>query len=310
MKRFKKILYILDEVSLSRQGSADKVAELARLNEAQVTVMIAEEIKFFDDLSRRITGRYEELQQAVLAHHRERIDGFLDHQRWQDIHVIPDYSESDDFIASIRKVLSESYDLVIKDASLEKGIDQLSMRLVRKCPCPVWVMKYDSSDFKRILAAVDLGEDYPETQALNKKVVELTHSLAQREGGEAHYLHSWRLEYELMLSGPRFKVSPEEIFEMKKELFNERQAKLSTLLEENHITHEDRQVHLREGVSSEVIQQAIDELNIDVVVMGSVGRSGIPGLLIGNKAEKLLNTINCTVLTVKPDGFKTPVTLD
>ncbi|RZW20858.1 MAG: universal stress protein UspA and related nucleotide-binding protein [Desulfobulbaceae bacterium] len=44
--------------------------------------------------------------------------------------------------------------------------------------------------------------------------------------------------------------------------------------------------------------------------MGSVGRSGIPGLLIGNKAEKLLNSINCTVLTVKPDGFKTPVTLD
>lgn len=310
MKRFKNILYILDEVSLSHQGSADKVAELARLNEAQVTVIIAGEIKFFDDLSRRITGRYEELQQAVLAHNRERVDGFLDHQRWQDIHVIPDYSESDDFIAIIRKVLSEGYDLVIKEASLEQGIDQLSMRLVRKCPCPVWVMKYDSSDFKRILAAVDLGEDYPETQALNKKIVELTHSLAQREGGEAHYLHSWRLEYELMLSGPRFKVTPEEIFEMKKELFNERQIKLNELLQDNHITHEERQVHLREGVSSEVIQQAINELKIDVVVMGSVGRSGIPGLLIGNKAEKLLNTINCTVLTVKPDGFKTPVTLN
>ena len=310
MKRFKNILYILDEVSLSRQGNADKVAELARLNNAQVTVIIAEQIKFFDDLSRRLTGRYEELRQAVLAHHRERLDNFLNHHRWQDIDVIPDYSESDDFIAIIRKVMSEGFDLVIKEATLEQGIDQLSMRLVRKCPCPVWVMKYDSSGFRRILAAVDLEEDYPETKALNKKIVELTHSLAQREGGEAHYLHSWRLEYELMLSGPRFKVSPEEIFEMKKELFTERGEKLSELLEVNHITHEERQVHLREGVSSEVIQLAINELDIDVVVMGSVGRSGIPGLLIGNKAEKLLNSINCTVLTVKPDGFKSPVTLD
>jgi hypothetical protein len=53
MKRFKNILYVLDEVSLSRQGSADKVAELARLNDARVTVLIAEEIKFFDDLSRQ-----------------------------------------------------------------------------------------------------------------------------------------------------------------------------------------------------------------------------------------------------------------
>ncbi|NNK13456.1 MAG: universal stress protein, partial [Desulfofustis sp.] len=291
-------------------GSADKVAELARLNEAQVTVMIAEETEFFDGLSKRIAGSYEELHQAVLAHHRERLDGFLDHERWQDIEVIPNYSESDDFIAIIRKVISESYDMVIKEATLEQGIDQLSMRLVRKCPCPVWVMKYDSTDFKRILAAVDIGEDYPETEALNKKIVELTHSLAQREGGEAHYLHSWRLEYEVMLRGPRFKISPEEIFEIKKELFNERQTKLSKLLQDNHIIYDERQVHLREGVSSEVIQLAISEFDIDVVVMGSVGRSGIPGLLIGNKAERLLNSINCTVLTVKPDGFKTPVTLD
>jgi len=44
--------------------------------------------------------------------------------------------------------------------------------------------------------------------------------------------------------------------------------------------------------------------------MGSVARTGVPGFLIGNKAEKLLNTINCTVLTVKPDGFISPVTLD
>jgi len=310
MKRFKNILYILDEISLTRHGGAEKVADLARLNEARVSVMIAGETNFFDDLSRRITGRYEQLRQAVAAHHRERLDGFLEHQRWEDIDVTPDYDESADFIAIIRKVMSEGYDLVIKEAALDQGIDQLSMRLVRKCPCPVWVMKYDSSDFKRILAAVDLGEDYPETEALNKKIIELTHSLAQREGGEAHYLHSWRHEYEVMLRGPRFKISPEEIFEMKRELFDERQTKLSKLLADNHIAPEERQVHLREGVSSEAIQQAINELDIDVVVMGSVGRSGIPGLLIGNKAEKLLNSINCTVLTVKPDGFKTPVSLD
>ena len=310
MKRFKNFLYILDEVSLTRQGSAGKVAELARLNEAQVTVMIAEESNFFDDLGRRITGRYEELRQAVETHHRERLDQFLQHERWQDIAVRPDYSETDNFITIIRKVMGEGYDLVIKEASLKQGIDQLSMRLVRKCPCPVWVIKYGSSDFKRILAAVDVGGDHEETAALNKKILELAHSLAQREGGEAHYLHSWRLEYEVMLRGPRFKVSPEEIMALKKDLFSERHTALTNLLEANHIHCQERQVHVREGISSEVIQQAIGELDIDVVVMGSVGRSGIPGLLIGNRAEKLLTAINCTVLTVKPDGFKTPVTLD
>jgi nucleotide-binding universal stress UspA family protein len=307
MKRFKHMLYILDEVSLSDQGSADKVAELARINDARITIMVAEQITFFDDLSRHITGRYEELRQAVAAGHRKNLDDFIGHERWRDIAVRPDYATSDDFIAIIRKVVREGHDLVIKESALEQGIDQLSMRLVRKCPCPVWIMKYDSSDFKRILAAVDVGASYPETPALNRKIIELAHSLAQREGGEAHYLHSWRLEYESMLSSPRFRVSPEEIYEMKQALFRRRQEELINLLNDNHIHYDDRQIHVREGLSNEVIIQAIQKFDIDVVVMGSVGRSGIPGLLIGNMAEKLLSVINCTVLTVKPDGFESPV---
>jgi len=38
-----------------------------------------------------------------------------------------------------------------------------------------------------------------------------------------------------------------------------------------------------------------------------VARTGIPGLVIGNTAERILNGLVCSVLTVKPDGFVTPV---
>ena len=82
------------------------------------------------------------------------------------------------------------------------------------------------------------------------------------------------------------------------------------LLGHIHVPPEVANIHLREGMSEAVIKQAITELNVDVHVMGLVARSGIPGLLIGNKAEKLLSTINCTVLTIKPDGFVSPVTLN
>ena len=310
MKRFRNILYILDEISLARQGSADKVEELARLNDAKITVLVAGETNLFEEVSQRITGQYEKIHQAIIDHNREQLDSYISNERWQGVDIVPDYSEASDFISIIRKVIRNRHDLVIKEASLEKGIDQLSMRLVRKCPCPVWVFKYDPTDFKRILAAIDVGSTHAETAALNKKVVELTHSLAQREGGEANYLHSWRLEYESMLRSPRLKVSSQEISEIKLNLLRGRQAEMAKLLTENHIHYTDSQIHIREGISSTVIQQAIKEFNIDVVVMGSVGRSGIPGLLIGNKAEQLLSTISCSVLTVKPDGFKSPVTLD
>jgi len=40
--------------------------------------------------------------------------------------------------------------------------------------------------------------------------------------------------------------------------------------------------------------------------MGTVGRSGIKGFFMGNTAEKILNNINCSVLAIKPHGWKTP----
>lgn len=36
---------------------------------------------------------------------------------------------------------------------------------------------------------------------------------------------------------------------------------------------------------------------------------GVGGFLIGNTAEEVLNQVDCPVLTVKPEGFVTPVTL-
>jgi universal stress protein E len=44
-------------------------------------------------------------------------------------------------------------------------------------------------------------------------------------------------------------------------------------------------------------------------VMGTLGRAGIGGILIGNTAETILNRIDCSVMAIKPRGFVTPVTL-
>ena len=44
--------------------------------------------------------------------------------------------------------------------------------------------------------------------------------------------------------------------------------------------------------------------------MGTVARTGVPGFIMGNTAETMLQQIDCWVLAVKPEGFLTPVTLD
>ena len=59
----------------------------------------------------------------------------------------------------------------------------------------------------------------------------------------------------------------------------------------------------------DVLINVVDK-DIDLLVMGTVCRTGIAGFLIGNTAEEVLNQVGCSVLTLKPEGFVTPVTLD
>ena len=49
------------------------------------------------------------------------------------------------------------------------------------------------------------------------------------------------------------------------------------------------------------------QLAADVIVMGTVARTGVPGFIMGNTAETILNQIDCSVLAIKPPGFETPV---
>ena len=69
------------------------------------------------------------------------------------------------------------------------------------------------------------------------------------------------------------------------------------------------QIYLINGDASNTVLSLVNDIGIELVVMGTVGRAGIPGWLIGNTAENILAQIDCSVLTVKPDGFVSPVAL-
>ncbi len=63
------------------------------------------------------------------------------------------------------------------------------------------------------------------------------------------------------------------------------------------------QIHLLRGESRNVIPTVATYNRIDVVVMGTAPRKGVPGLLSGKIVEKVLRNVDCSVLTVKPDGL-------
>lgn len=69
------------------------------------------------------------------------------------------------------------------------------------------------------------------------------------------------------------------------------------------------QTHLVKGRARKENPMLAKQIEADLVVMGTVARTGVPGFIMGNTAETILNQIDCSVLAVKPPGFTTPVTL-
>ena len=67
------------------------------------------------------------------------------------------------------------------------------------------------------------------------------------------------------------------------------------------------ELELLHGDPVTTIPELVHHLNADVLAMGTLSRSGLGGMLIGNTAEAILNRVNCSVVTFKPQGFESPI---
>lgn len=61
----------------------------------------------------------------------------------------------------------------------------------------------------------------------------------------------------------------------------------------------DVEVHVTRGLPTDAICTAADELQADLIVMGTHGREGLSHLLLGSVAERTLRRAPCPVLTVR-----------
>ena len=98
------------------------------------------------------------------------------------------------------------------------------------------------------------------------------------------------------------------------ELKKERSEELAELVDslqqkfdEKSLGYLQPEVHLADGHPAEGLCRMAESLQADVVVMGTVARVGVPGLLMGNTAEDVLSNLDCAVLALKPDGFESIV---
>lgn len=318
MKRFKAILFVVSN-DIPAEVAFERALELAAKNQARLTV-----VEVIGEIPKR-SWTPRDLQSRIIADRQQTLEKLVS-RIGKNIKVQPRVLVGISFREITREVLREGHDLVIKMASNDDRIDRLfgsdDMHLLRKCPCPVLLLKPGSKKaFRRIIAAVDVDshctpiEQKPRHQ-LNLEILEIASSLALAEASELHVTTAWRAIGESMMQGRFVNATEQDRIEYVEATKLESEHELNKLVDslvgklgQDAIGYLDSYQQLLKGHASEEIPAFANKIGADLVVMGTIGRTGISGLFIGNTAETILNRIDCSVLAIKPPGFETPITL-
>jgi universal stress protein E len=314
MQRFKNILIALDSKTRSK-ALLERGAALAQRNQACLTVIeVVEEAPGSAPWS-ILSGATADLPQHIIEKHSHDLEQLSAPLRQRGIRVDTKVLTGIPFLELIREVLRNRHDLVMITAEGQGGLKErlfgsTTMHLLRKCPCPVWVMKQTQPrHYQCILAAVDPDPVDEQRNALNKTIMDLATSLAHWEQSELHIIHTWTLYGESMLRGPRINMPRSEMAQLLRKTKDEHQRRLNLLLRPYALDKLTHQVHLLKGNPGSVIPKVAQAKRIELIVMGTVCRTGVVGLIVGNTAENVLRQVDCSVLTVKPEGFISPIRL-
>ena len=327
MQRFNTILCVMEHGEASKPALERAVA-LAENNQA--------ELKVVDVIPRLPAGIgmlkggpiSRDLLAAMEREHESRITSLLEPYR-QKLDIKHDVLKGTPFLEVIREVLRNRHDLVIKCPESPSWLDRFfsgdDMHLLRKCPCPVWLVKPKAQKtYRRILAAVDVDDSYSKKELetnhrLNVQILEMAASLAISESAELHVVHAWESMRELVsafmmssdISEEQIAANSEQERCQKQWLLDEfiRNLKNNSHAARDALDYLQAPTHLLKGSARKEVPALAKRLQVDCIIMGTVARTGVRGFIMGNTAETILEQIDYSVLAIKPEGFKTPVTL-
>lgn len=308
MQRFKNVL-VFAIPGVDMEPAMVAAEQLAAANQARLTVF-----GVVPPLRTRRAGtiggyRPEQVQELIEGDRRSELEQIAGLATSVPVEVA--LTAGTEFIEVVRQVLSHGHDLVIVPPDQPSGLAGLArasttMHLLRKCPVPVWVFRPEVPANGEVLTAVGPFED-GEPSSLDKKLAEIGWSLSKRLGSQFHMVHGWRLDGESLLRNGRVRMPKPDVDELvRREELLARDA-VGKLLAEIGIPEDEIRLHILKARPMDAIAEVAASVDPGVVVMGTLARSGVAGLLMGNTAETTLGSLRSNIIAVKPDGFISPV---
>ena len=207
--------------------------------------------------------------------------------------------------ALIEEVINSNHDLLLKETHLEEGLGRIlftpiDWQLLRKCPCPVWLVKDRPWPQDAIaLVAVNLSSDEEQYDELNQKLVTTSLKFAQQlENRTVHLVAAYpETNISIAVELPEFDPS-----KFNNSIRGQYLIAMKEFRQKYGIPEE--QTHVEQGLPETIIPDVANKINAGIVVLGTVGRTGLSAAFIGNTTERVIDGLNCDLLAIKPDNVE------
>jgi universal stress protein E len=308
VKKIKRIL-VLVSPKLAYEDSIERATEIANMNDASITLMnvVSEYPK---DMSEWWNVRNpKQLHDQIVKEKTDFLEGIAEQLRASGVERVEcEIRWGRRFQEVIREVVEKKHDLVMITPRLKHRVAKALMEcpsrdLANYCPCTLWLSTGTlRKRVKRVLAAVEWKSADGGCDTMNAKILRTAAGVAETDGSELHIVHSLPLYGGKGRSGEELESDIADYMEKVRADMLER---CLPRLRDVDVTVSDEHVHLLVGKPGDTLPAFIEEMDFDVVVVGTVARTGgIRGMILGSTAEQLSEQLPCAVVMVKPDDFE------
>ncbi|HYJ40526.1 MAG TPA: universal stress protein [Steroidobacteraceae bacterium] len=307
MKAIRKILVAVKNPDARRQPAIDKAIRIAKTIGASIEFFHAIAEPVFLEVQPLTGHTIAELKREALEIRQKRLDKLIAQAR--KLGVEAEGSVEWDFPpheAIVRRSVRCRADLIIAECHEGRRLGWLmrltDWELLRASPVPVLLLK-SARPWRRhiVLAAVDPSHAHAKPSRLDSLIVEHAAQLAGALRGSLHVMHAnYPQVLGLTLGDPAIDaLTLAATYEQQKAKSRE---DFDLFAKKVKIPRGRRHVIDRDPVTG--ISTVARKVRAEVVVMGAVSRSGLKRIFIGNTAERVLNSLPCDVLVVKPAHFE------
>lgn len=224
-------------------------------------------------------------------------------RRW-DIPVTSALLDGDEASALIQAAVAWRADVLMRShgvhgaAAIPAG--PVDSQVLRRCPCPVWLVTPRSAEGERVVvAAVDPEPQDAPRHELSVRVARTAMQLATQTGATLHLVHAWTAFGHQILAS---RANSKDLLAHYAACRDHAAARFDVLCQDAGVPATAKR-HLLEGVNDKVLTAFVAGKRASVLVMGTVGRTGLAGLIVGNTAERVLRQVRCSIVALKPAGF-------